>query len=431
MHILATRSGAALQPGPRRYARSWIRDGTIMSAALLRMGHVEEVVEFIRWYAPHQRADGFVPSSVDSHGPDWRVEHDSHGQLIAVIADCHRFTADRVFLAECWPFVVKAVDYIEGSLDENGLLPVSASHEGYLAQPVHSYWDDFWALRGLRDAAHLAHEIDDGDCAARCSGVAKRLAAALRASIDRTRAAHNLDFIPGSVEWADFDPTATANAIALLDVADGLDPDAVERTFERYLSGWHAMRSGVVEWVNYSPYEIRIIGALVRLGRREAALELLHFFLSERRPPAWNQWPEIAWRDRRAPAHVGDLPHTWVAAEYVLAVRSLFAYERADDRTLVVAAGLALEWTRGPGVRVQDMPTPYGALSFSARTLDDDSFRCDIAGGVAAAIHLRPPLTGRLVGVTVNGSVHRAFDAQTVIVASTPAEIVCRIDAST
>ena len=64
-HILVTRSGPALQPGPRRYTRSWIRDGAMMGAALLRMGHRDEVREFIRWYAPHQREDGFVPCCVD------------------------------------------------------------------------------------------------------------------------------------------------------------------------------------------------------------------------------------------------------------------------------------------------------------------------------------------------------------------------------
>ena len=97
-HILITRSGPALQPGPRRYTRSWIRDGAMMSAALLRMGHVREVLEFIRWYAPHQRDDGFVPCCVDREGPDWLVEHDSHGQMLALIADHHRFTGDRQFL---------------------------------------------------------------------------------------------------------------------------------------------------------------------------------------------------------------------------------------------------------------------------------------------------------------------------------------------
>ena len=184
-HILVTRSGPALQPGPRRYTRSWIRDGTIMSAALLRMARREEVLEFIRWYAPYQRADGFVPCCVDRNGPDWLVEHDSHGQLIAAIADCYRFTADARFLKESWPFVVKAVACIEGLLEADGLLPVSVSHEGYLAQPVHSYWDDFWALRGLRDAVELARVIEDREAAARWSGLAERFASALFASIER------------------------------------------------------------------------------------------------------------------------------------------------------------------------------------------------------------------------------------------------------
>ena len=429
-HILVTRSGAALQPGPRRYARSWIRDGSIMGAALSRMGHVRAAVEFVRWYAPNQRADGFVPCCIDRNGPDWLVEHDSHGQLIAAIADTYRFTADTRLLAECWPFVVRAVGCIEGLLDESGLLPVSVSHEGYLAQPVHSYWDDFWALRGLRDAVDLAQKMGERDAAARWAGLAKRFAAALFSSIERTRGMHALDFIPGSVEWADFDPTATANAIAHLDVADGLEPKAVERTFDRYLYDWRRRRSGALEWVNYSPYEIRIIGALVRLGRRADALELLRFFLSDRRPPAWNQWPEIAWRDRRAPAHVGDLPHTWVAAEYVLSLRSLFAYERADERRLVVAAGLAPEWTSGGGVQVQKMPTLYGPLSYSARTLDDGSFRCEFGAGVAARIELRPPVSGRLIAVTVNGTAHDNFDERSVTITSAPADIVCSVSAS-
>ncbi|HKU86672.1 MAG TPA: hypothetical protein VJV77_10075, partial [Casimicrobiaceae bacterium] len=230
----------------------------------------------------------------------------------------------------------------------------------------------------------------------------------------------------GSVEWADFDPTATAIAIAFLDLVDGLDPEAVERTFDRYLVDWRRRRSGELEWVNYSPYEIRIIGALVRLGRRTDALELLRFYLSDRRPPAWNQWPEIAWRDHRAPAHVGDLPHAWVAAEYVLSLRSLFAYERADERRLVVAAGIAPEWTSGAGVRVRDMPTPYGPLSYAARAVDARTLRCEIGPGVAARVELRPPMPGRLIGVTIDGKPHDDFNECSVNIASTPAEIVCR-----
>jgi hypothetical protein len=431
-HVLVTRSGAALQPGPRRYTRSWIRDGTIMSAALLRAGRVAEVREFIRWYAPYQRADGFVPCCVDANGPDWLIEHDSHGQLIALIADYYRFSADEALVLELWSCVDRAVGCIEGLLEADGLMPISVSHEGYLAQPVHSYWDDFWALRGVRDAVELARALGKGDLAARWHALAMRMAAGLFSSIERTRKERNLAFIPGSIEWADFDPTSTANAIALLDMLDELDRGAVEQTFDRYLYDWRRKRSGALLWQNYTPYEIRIIGAFVRLKRREAALELLRFFLADRRPPAWNQWPEIAWRDPRAPAHLGDLPHTWIAAEYVLAVRSLFAYECPAEQALVLAAGLAPEWLTGPGVQVACMPTLYGSLSYSLRRHDAHTLRFEIAGGLAAAkLILRPPLTAALRSVTINGDSCTTFDRDSVTLVNAAAAVICIMSEAT
>jgi hypothetical protein len=424
-HILLTRSGPALQPGPRRYTRSWIRDGAMMSAALLRMGHAREVGEYIRWYAPYQRADGFVPCCVDGEGPDWLVEHDSHGELLALIADHHRFAADQELLAESWTYIDRAAGCIEKLLGPDGLMPVSVSHEGYLAQPVHSYWDDFWTLRGLNDAVDLANAAGRTDRAQHWHALSLRFADSLYASIETTRSQRKLDFIPGSIEWADFDPTATANAIYLLDVPERLDRGAVERTFDKYLADWRSKRSGAVGWTNYTPYEIRIIGALVRLGRRDAGLELLRFFLSDRRPPPWNQWPEIAWRDGLAPAHVGDLPHTWIAAEYVLAVRSLIAYEREADQTLVLAAGLAPEWIEGAGVQVNQMPTRYGALSYSLRRVDSSTLQFEMQSAVSARVVLRPPLQGALQSVQVDGRAYTSFDGNSVTLSGAPAAVVC------
>jgi hypothetical protein len=423
-HILVTRSGPALQPGPRRYTRSWIRDGAMMSAALLRMGLGDEVRQFIQWYAPHQRLDGFVPCCVDRDGIDWLVEHDSHGELIALIADYHRFTLDAKFLAETWSFIDKAVGFIARSLGPEGLLPISVSHEGYLAQPVHSYWDNFWALRGLRDAAALA-EMFARESAAPWAALAARFAGSLSTSVETTRAGHRLAFIPGSIEWADFDPTATANALYLLGVPAGLDRAALERTFDMYLADWRNKRNGTTASPSYTPYEIRIIGALVRLGRRAAALELLAFFLGDRRPRAWNQWPEIAWRDRTAPAHLGDIPHTWIAAEYVLAVRSLFAYEDESDRLLVVAAGLAPEWIDGVGVNVDKMPTLYGALSYSLRRLDAGTLQFRIATAMTATLELRPPLAAPLSRVLIDDIAYDHFDEQSVTLPRTPAVVTC------
>ena len=69
-----------------------------MSAALLRMGASAEACEFVRWYAGFQSAQGDVPCAVDLNGPDLLPEHDSHGELIFLVAEVYRFTRDKELL---------------------------------------------------------------------------------------------------------------------------------------------------------------------------------------------------------------------------------------------------------------------------------------------------------------------------------------------
>ncbi len=45
--ILMTREGPALQPGTRSYARSWIRDGAMISESLLRLGHEKTAADYL------------------------------------------------------------------------------------------------------------------------------------------------------------------------------------------------------------------------------------------------------------------------------------------------------------------------------------------------------------------------------------------------
>lgn len=441
-HILINRDGAAVQPGPRRYQRSWIRDAATMCAALLRAGCRDEVRDFLRWYAPYQAADGNVPCCVDRSGADWLVEHDSHGQLIFTIAEYFRLAGDRELLAELWPHARRAADYIghlragrmtdeyraPDKLARFGLLPESASHEGYLAHPVHSYYDDFWALRGLADAAMLAEEIGDCDSQARFLAARDELHRDLYDSIERTIAERKLPYIPGSVEWADFDPNATTTAITTTDAAQSLPATELAYTYDEYLRGFQRRRDGEVDWSNYTAYEIRIIGALTRLGRRRAAHELLQYFLDDRRPSAWNQWPEISWRDPASPGHIGDVPHTWIAAEYVMAVLGLFGFERSTDQSLVIAAGIADSWLAAGPVAIGNLPTYYGRLGFRLRKAGDRELHLVIEGVTPppGGIVVEPPLPQPLRSVHVNGVAHRDFDAFSLRVRVCPAEIVMR-----
>jgi hypothetical protein len=442
--VLSCRSGPALQPGPRRYTRAWIRDGAIMAAALLRTGCAEEAAEFVRWYAGFQAPNGNVPCAVDEKGADWLVEHDSHGQLMFAVADCYRFTGDRAFLIEMWPAVLRAVEFIDAlrasrttadyqagdKLVMRGLLPESASHEGYLAHPVHAYWDDLWALRGLRDAAAMASLLGDENRSRAIAESAKALRTALRQSIDRTIADRRIAYVPGSVEWADFDPTATSIAISLLDATDDLPRAALEATFREYLAGFRRRRAGEIDWANYTPYEIRIVGALVQLGWRDEAHELLDFFLGDRRPLAWNQWPEIAWRNPQSPGHIGDVPHAWIGAEYVLVARSLLAFEREASRTLVLAAGVPRRWLEdGSAVSVDGLPTSFGRLSYRLSRSKDGTLHLSLPEPLAnppRSIVVRPPLPAPLRAVTVNGRPLRTFDEASAEIEAVPAEMEMR-----
>lgn len=405
-HILINREGPALQPGGRRYTRSWIRDGVIMGSALAKTGIADPLQTFIEWYAEFQRDDGFVPCVVDRDGVDWLVEHDSHGQFIWGIRETYRHQKNMAFLERMLPHARRAAVFLSTLINYHkkkigikksmhGLLPESASHEGYLAHPVHSYWDNFWGIRGLEAYADLCASTGQHEEAEKWRKEATMFRHDVIHSMHFVIEQNQLSYLPGSVEWADFDPTATANAIAFLDFGDDLPSPALQQTFATYLKEMLRRQSGETMRQNYSAYEIRIIGALVRLGCREEANQLLSFFLSERRPLAWNQWPEITWMDARAPAHLGDLPHTWIGAEYILSLLQMIAYERENKEQLILAAGVPWGWvSEQGGLKIQDLPTRFGLLRMTLQAREDRELWIEIGGSLqppADGIILSPP----------------------------------------
>jgi len=377
-HILISRDGPRLQPGTRSYARAWIRDGAMIDDALLRMGRADVARDFVRWYAPFQFASGKVPCCVDDRGSDPVPENDSQGEFIHAVAALYRYTGDRALLASLWPHVEAAARYMdtlrasertEANRARNpafyGLMPASISHEGYSAKPMHSYWDDFWALRGYRDAVRIAHWL--GRDASWLTASRDQFEADLRVSIATTLRQKGLDVLPGSAELGDFDATSSTIALTPGD-EQGRLPDALLRnTFERYWTEFVARRDGGRAWKDFTPYELRTVGSFVRLGWRDRAGQALDFFLDHRQPPAWNQWAEVVSHTPRTPFFLGDLPHAWVESDYVRSVLDLFAYERPQDEALVLAAGVPSAWMDGQGVAIEGLRTPYGTLAYTLR----------------------------------------------------------------
>ncbi|HSS27769.1 MAG TPA: discoidin domain-containing protein [Usitatibacter sp.] len=375
--VLIDRAGPALQPGTRAYARSWIRDGALMSDALLRMGHPEPVREFADWFAPHLYPGGKVPCCVDARGSDPVPENDSHGEWIHLVDSYYAQTHDKAWLATMWPGIARTESYMESLRVQSrldapqamfaGLMPPSISHEGYSDKPAWSYWDDFWALAGYRGAARIAQALGHGREARAFTKSGGEFQRDLLRSIEASRAAHQVDFIPGSADRGDFDATSTTIALSPAGGQAFLPAPWLDATFERYWRDFTERREAKRTWDAYTPYELRNVGAFVRLGWRERANALLDFFMAGRRPAGWNQWAEVVGRQDRAPRFVGDMPHGWVASDYIRSVLDLFAYERDDGRSLALAAGVPLAWLEGDGIAVEGLRTPWGRIGYSLR----------------------------------------------------------------
>ena len=372
------RSGPGIEPGARSYARSWIRDGALTSWALLQMGLTEPAREFLEWYAPHQYENGKIPCVVDHRGADPVPEHDSSGEFIFLVTQFYRYTGDRDFLQKMWPRVLRAANYLDDlrrqrRTDEYsrppldhfyGILPPSISHEGYSAKPMHSYWDDFFALRGFKDAVALAEILGHDDERRRLGTILTEFETDLGASVAKTMDVHEIDYVAGCADLGDFDATSTTIALSPADASDILPAGSLEKTFERYYR-FFVERAAGDPWEAFTPYEVRNIGAFVRLGWRARANQLRDFFLVYRRPPGWRHWAEVVFRDERDARFIGDMPHTWVGSDFIRSVLDMFVYERGSvtDQTneLVLAAGLPTEWLEEGGVTLGGLPTPTGS----------------------------------------------------------------------
>lgn len=437
-YVLINTRGRAIQPGTRSYRRSWIRDGALTSAALLRLGHAGDVRSFLDWYIPFVFADGKVPCCVDARGADPVTENDADGELLFLAAEYWRFTKDSAAIARYWPMLSRVAAHLDSlrqsrrtdayrtpdSLLVFGLLPPSISHEGYSAKPAYSYWDDWWGVRGLDDAATLATVVRDTVAASRYRAAGVEMRADVVASIARSMALHHIATLPGAAELGDLDPTSSTIALEPAQALHDLPPAAVSATFD---SAWHALERRIGEpasWEVFTPYEWRDVGSFIRLGQPERAHAYASWLMTMRRPAEWNEWSEAIWRDERAPKFIGDMPHGWVMSDFVRAALDMIAYERERDSVLVVGAGIPLAWARdSAGVTVRGMRTWWGALDLSMKR-SGRGVRVTLDGvSPPNGVELRAPF-GRLPRmVLVNGTRAATSDGGRAVRVRAPAVV--------
>jgi hypothetical protein len=420
-----------------------MRDGAMSSATLLRFGFGREVRDFLDWYARFIDDDGRVPAIVIIGRNEVNPvhEYDSQGQFVYACLQYYRFTGDRAFLEAKWPTLLKVLRYLESLRNRDlagpppespeqlryyGILPRSVSHEGYYPEPGnHSYWDNFWGLRGWRDATVIAQILDRKDALPWIRREEQELREALRASIHATMEHCRIDFIPGCAELCDFDPSSTAIALTACDVAGYLPAAAWTNTFERY---WGTVQQRMApSWRgSFSPYEFRIAQAFVQMGWKERALNLMKFLMVHRRPAGWRQWPEAVYVPADTPGYIGDMPHVWAASGFLATLRAMFIQEDERSGSLIIGAGIPGAWLEsGDLVAVRDAPTYWGTVTIEIQRKPAGlSVRLNGTARPPGGFRFQPPFGHPARTFALNGAAPKPVSEGEVRIAELPAHLL-------
>lgn len=432
-YMLVNQTGHAMQAGPRNYNRSFIRDGAATASILLRMGETKTARDYLDWYAAHAVHDnGLVSPILNADGSVYRgfgsdIEYDSQGEFINLVADVARYGGGPDSVKSYLPKVRAAMHFMQelrertmvpGYLADrpaperfHGIIAPSISHEGY-STPTHSYWDDFWALKGWHDGAWLAEQWGDAPLAAYAREQYAALRTSVRASIEATMAWKGTDVIPAAADLGDGDPTSISIGVDPAGQMDVLPHDALVTTFDRYLADVRK-REKPGELYAYTPYELRNVLTYVHLDRPGDAAELLANVVRDRRPPAWNMWAEVVHSRLRHPGYLGDMPHTWIGSEYARTIFGMLMRETDDG--LYLLPGTPTAWVAGKGLSVTRLPVEYGSLTMSARR-DGTRFTVTLGKGLREGTPVRVfwPDRKRPAKVTVDGKPATAWDADGV-----------------
>ena len=377
--ILVNATRFAFKPGPRNYDRTWIRDGSAQALALLSAGLIKEAKAYVLWYSKRIYENGMVPPILNVDGTvntgyGSNIEFDAQGEFVGIAAAVYRISKDRVFLNEVFEPVVRATRFIEELCARtnarygpetrfHGLFAPSISHEGY-SKPSYSYWDDYFALSAWRNCEYLALEIGDQRVAAHAKARGREFAANLTRSIRMTAEHMRTDLIPGSADRDDVDPTSTSIAFEPCQVQDALPSELVAGTYDRAAARVKEVSSPGFE-ANYSPYDLRNLNAFVSLGRYDDAFRLLSVMLASRRPRGWRGWAEVVWSNMRSPEYIGDMPHTWIGAEFATAIRLMLLKENGSALELFRAVPDV--WWEAGGITLHQLPTTFGVVNLKAR----------------------------------------------------------------
>lgn len=360
-------------PGSLAHDAVWVRDAAYTGRALLQTGHAETVRGYMDAIFAGQEENGRVPPIQGESIPWDDDEWDSQGQAIYLTVQYYRYTDDQETLEQWYPNIKLAAEFLVALLEANanaddaairGILPPSLSAEDLGPGDRHYYWDNFWAIAGLEEAAYAAALLGHAEDAVWMQQTADDLREAVLASIEAVMG-NEPAFIPASVEDTTTSAMARGTTPALWPYRV-FDPEMplLQRAFAHYFAEWVEPYGGAYlhREGQFWPYGgIELAHVYLRLGQSGPLHTILGWSLSNQTLPN-----TYAWAEQISPANGGftggDMPHAWAAGSWTTLIREMLASEW-DDR-LHVFTGVPTWWFEGERVvGLENAPTHFGTLN--------------------------------------------------------------------
>ena len=360
--LLLFQRGTEIHAEPlTRPGLNW-RDAAPILGALDRMGWHREVGEVISALPQRQKTSGEIEGR--------RGEIDGTSAALASAGDHLRMSQAPEIAEVLAPTVARAAQFIERQRNSRGerepltegLLP-ARDVGGHLE---FRYADNFWALRGLLNAALILRTAGEADGAADVERFAADLRVDLLGSLEGVASRFGDDALPAtphrSVDERAIDalvavwPTGVLRADhpMMLRTAEvlrlhHLHDEAHHNTIgPRGLGVYRTARLAMVELMAGDP----------------RALHRLDWLASAASPTG--AWPRAV-HPTLGTGTVGEGHHGGSVAHFVTLVRALMVQEMVgDEPSLSLLSVMPTEWL-GQGIEVHDAPTAYGTLSYAIR----------------------------------------------------------------
>jgi putative flippase GtrA len=362
IQTMVLHSPKEVYPGPYIYRRFWFRDAAFILYGLLCVGLKERVRRSLDCFRSRQTARGYFLSQ--------EGEWDSNGEALWIIRQYCEMTGN-IPPREWKESIQKAGKWICNkrlSADikflHAGLLPAGFSAE-HLGPNDFYYWDDFWAVAGLKASAFLCKTYKDNENAAHFENEALALSKCLDRSLRNSAERLKRPAIPAS-PYRRLDTGAIGSLVAsyplrLLDSTDLNILGTVDYLMENCL-----VKGGFFHDMTHSginPYlTLHLAQALLRAG------DPRYFDLTTavaNLATSTGQWPE-AIHSRTGGGCMGDGQHVWAAAEWVLMIRNCFVREEGDR--LILCSGIPRIWLeKDQTISFGPAPTSFGDIQISLK----------------------------------------------------------------